>query len=66
MISLKVLQSAMLGPMDITVSTTVVVTVVMTLNVTNRQVSVTRDVIQDIQILTVKAVCLKFDLLFVQ
>lgn len=56
----------MLGPMDITVSTTVVVTVVMTLNVTNRQVSVTRDVIQDIQILTVKAVCLKFDLLFVQ
>lgn len=55
-----------MGPMDITVSTTVVVTVLITLHVINRQVYVTRGVIQDIQVLTVKTVSLKFDLLFVQ
>lgn len=45
--------------MDITVSRTVVVTVLMTLRVTNRLVTVTVDVARDIQTVTVAKVNLK-------
>lgn len=43
-------------PMDITVSTTALVTVGMILHVTNRLVNVTRDVNRDIPIVTVEKV----------
>lgn len=47
-----VIKSVMMEPMDINVSTAVVVTVLITLHVTNRPDNVTRDAARDIQTLT--------------
>lgn len=51
------LQSVTTGPMDITVLTTVAVTVCITLHVTNRLDTVTKDVIRDIQTKLAVTVC---------
>lgn len=50
------IQSVMMEPMDINVSTAVVVTVLITLHVTNRPDNVTRDAARDIQTLTAEKV----------
>lgn len=53
----------MMGDMDVTVSTTVVVTVCTNLHVTNRLVSVTKTVTRDILMVTVYLFFLLFNLL---